>query len=153
MWNVQLKDVMTPNVEVAHPDNTIQEAAAKMDRLDVGPLPVCDGKRVVGMITDRDITVRATAVGRGPQETRVGDVMSRDIVFCYEDQDVGDAARLMQEKQIRRLVVLDRNEELAGIVSLGDIAVYGGSDQLSGTTLEAVSEPGRPDREPNSGSQ
>jgi CBS domain-containing protein len=144
---VHVKDVMTRDVEVAHPADTIQEAAAKMDRLDVGPLPVCDGKRVVGLITDRDITVRATAVGQAPTETRVGEVMSRDVVFCYADQDVGEAARLMQTKQLRRLVVLDRNEELVGIVSLGDIAVDGGSDRLSGATLEAVSEPSRPDRE------
>jgi CBS domain-containing protein len=144
---VQLKDVMTRNVEVVQPDTTLQAAAALMDRLNVGPLPVCVGDQVVGMITDRDITVRATAAGQDPQATRVGDVMSRDVVAAYEDQEVGEAARLMQAKQIRRLVVLDRTERLVGIVSLGDLAVASGDDRLSGATLEQISEPSQPDRE------
>jgi CBS domain-containing protein len=144
---VQLKDIMTRNVEVVQPETTLQEAAALMDRLNVGPLPVCTGDQVVGMITDRDITVRATAVGQDPQATRVADVMSRDVVSAYEDQEVGEAARLMQAKQVRRLVVLDRTGRLVGIVSLGDLAVVSGDDRLSGATLEQISEPSQPDRE------
>ena len=144
---MQLKDVMTRDVDVVQPETTLQAAAAKMDMLNVGVLPVCVGDQVVGMVTDRDITVRATAVAQDPQVAQVGDVMSRDVVSAYEDQEVGEAARLMQEKQIRRLVVLDRDGRLVGIVALGDLAVASGDDRLSGATLEQISEPSQPDRE------
>ncbi len=143
---MQLKDVMTRNVEVVHPDATLQEAAAKMDALDVGPLPVSDGTQVLGVLTDRDITVRATATGQDPKVALVRDFMSRDMVYAFEDQDVMEAARLMQEKQIRRLLVLDRDNRLVGIVSLGDLAVQTGDDRLTAVTLEGVSEPSQPDR-------
>ena len=143
---MQLKDVMTRNVEVVHPDATLQEAAAKMDALDVGPLPVSDGTQVLGVLTDRDITVRATATGQDPKVARVRDFMSRDMVYAFEDQDVMEAARLMQEKQVRRLLVLDRDNRLVGIVSLGDLAVQTGDDRLTAVTLEGVSEPSQPDR-------
>lgn len=141
---MQVKDVMTRNVEVINPDATLQEAAQKMQAFDVGPIPVSEGERVVGMITDRDITVRATAVGQSPFTGLVRDVMTPNVVSCYEDQDVQEAARLMQEHQIRRLIVLDRNERLVGIVSLADLAVDAGDDKLSGQTLESVSEPNYP---------
>src|SRR3712207_146292 len=107
---MQVREVMTRDVEVVHPDATLQEAARKMDALDVGPLPVCDGDRLVGMITDRDIVVRATAAGRDPKTTHVRDAMTRDVVYCFEDQDVREAARVMEEQQIRRVVVLDRDK-------------------------------------------
>jgi len=138
---MQLRDVMTRGVEVIHPDATLEEAAEKMKSLDVGPLPVCDGERLVGMVTDRDITVRATAEGRDPKSTRIRDVMTPDILYCFEDQSVEEAARLMEEKQIRRLVVLNREKRLVGIVSLGDVAVRGADQELSGEVLEEVSEP------------
>jgi len=138
---MQLKDVMTRGVKVLHPDATLEEAAEAMKSLDVGPLPVCDGERLVGMITDRDITVRATAEGRNPKTTRISDVMTPDIIYLFEDQDVQEAARLMGEKQIRRLVVLNRDKRLAGMVSLGDLAVRTGNQKLSGEVLEEVSEP------------
>ena len=119
-----LRDVMTPHVEVIHPDATLREAAQKMKTLDVGPVPVCDGDRLQGMLTDRDITIRATAEGRDPNTTRVREVMTPDVVYCFEDQDVVEAARMMEERQIRRLVILNRDKRLVGIVSLGDLAVY-----------------------------
>src|SRR5918997_595868 len=99
---MQLKDVMTRDVEVIHPDATLQEAARMMKALDVGPLPVCDGERVVGMLTDRDITVRATAEGRDPTTTKVREAMTQSVISVLEDQDVEEAARLMQEHQLRR---------------------------------------------------
>lgn len=139
---MQVKDVMSRDVEVVEPQTTLEEAAAKMDALNIGPLPVVEGERVVGMITDRDITVRATAAGRDPTTTTVEDAMTHEVVACFDDQDVTEAARLMEEKQIRRLVVLDRNEKLVGIISLGDVAVGTGDDKLSGEVLERVSEPG-----------
>ena len=112
-----------------------------MEVLDVGPLPVCEGNRVVGMITDRDITVRATAAGCDPKTTLVHDAMSQDITCCYEDQDVQDAARLMKEKQIRRLLVMNRADDLVGIVSLGDLATEAGGQGQPGEVLKKVSEP------------
>ena len=118
---MQLKDVMTPEVEVITPEASIYEAATKMSHLDVGPLPVCEGERLVGMLTDRDITVRAVAAGRDPLTTQVRDVMTPDVVYGFADQDVEDAARLMEQYQIRRLPVLNRSQQLVGIVALGDL--------------------------------
>jgi len=136
-----LREIMTRNPGVVSPGDTLEQAARIMEVLDVGPVPVCDGKRVVGMLTDRDITVRATAAGCDPKTTLVGDAMSLDIVTCYEDQDVREAAKLMKEKQIRRLLVLNRAEELVGIVSLGDLAVEAGDQGQPGDVLKKVSEP------------
>src|SRR6185295_2746333 len=128
---MQIKDVMTRGVEVVRPDETLQQAARKMKSIDVGPLPVCDGERLVGMITDRDIIVRATAQGRDPKTTPVKDAMTPEVVYVYEDQDIEEAGSLMKERQIRRLVVLDRNKKLVGILSLGDIAADASDDRLS----------------------
>jgi len=127
---MQIKDVMTRAVEVIDPNATLDEAAAKMKELDIGPLPVCDGDRLQGMITDRDITVRATAEARNPLLTKVHEVMTPDVVYAFEDQDVKDAAELMEEHQIRRLVVLNRDKRLVGIVSLGDLSVETGASSL-----------------------
>jgi CBS domain-containing protein len=143
---MQLKDIMTRDVEVVHPNATLEEAAEKMKQLNVGPLPVCDGDRLVGMLTDRDVTVRATAAGRDPKTTRVREVMTDEVLYCFEDQDTNEAARVMEDKQIRRLVVLNRDKRLVGIVSLGDLAVATQDDQLSGEVLERVSEPAEPER-------
>jgi CBS domain-containing protein len=141
---MRIHEVMTRSVEGISPNASLQAAAAKMKALDVGPLPVCEDDRVIGMITDRDITVRATAEGDSPTVIRVRDVMTPDVVYCFEDQLVGEAARLMREHQIRRLLVLDRERRLVGIVSLGDLAVEAGDEELVGNTLEAVSEPNWP---------
>lgn len=142
---MQVHEVMTPNAECTHPNASLQEAARMMRDLDVGPLPVCGEKdRLVGMITDRDIVVRAIAEGRDPKTVRVQDVMSPDILYCFEDQSVGEAAQLMQARQVRRLVVLNRDKRLAGIVSLGDLAAKTRDKALSGETLEQVSEPAFP---------
>lgn len=142
---MQLKDVMTSDVEVIRPDATLVEAAQKMRELNVGPLPVCDDSHLVGMLTDRDITVRAIAAGQNPSQSHVRDAMTRDVVYGFEDQDVEDAARLMEEKQIRRLVVVDRDQKLVGIVSLADLVVAA-NQQLAGEVLERVSEPAEPGR-------
>jgi CBS domain-containing protein len=137
---MQIKDIMTRGVETVSPQTTLQEAAARMKTLDVGPLPVCDGDRIEGMVTDRDIVVRGIAEGRDPRTTRVRDVMTRDVVTCAESDDVKVAARTMKEKQIRRLLVVDDNQKVSGIVSLGDVAVEG-DDKMSGDVLEKVSTP------------
>ncbi len=141
---MRVKEIMTPAVEVIHPDSTLEEAAARMKSLDIGPLPVSDGNRLVGMLTDRDITVRATAEGEDPKSVRVRDIMTEGVLYCYDDQLVGDAARMMQEHQVRRLVVVNRDKRLVGIVSLGDLAVHTRDEELAGETLEEVSEPTPP---------
>ena len=143
---MRLKDIMTHDVEVIGPDGTLQEAADRMKELDVGMLPVCDGERLVGMLTDRDITVRATAEGEAPTDVRVRDVMTPEVIYCFEDALVSDAALLMQQKQVRRLLVLNRDKRLVGIVSLGDLAAKTHDKPLAGDVLERVSEPAAPIR-------
>src|SRR5438094_7214992 len=98
---MKLKDIMSTEVEIVRPDASIQQAAEKMASLDVGALPVCDGRRLVGMITDRDITVRATASGRDPKTTPVSDCLSSEMAYGFEDQDLEEAQVLMEHKQIR----------------------------------------------------
>ena len=140
---MQVKDIMTRGAEVVRPDATLQEAANKMKSLDIGPLPVCDGDKVVGMLTDRDITVRATAEGLDPKQTRVREVMSKELITCLEDQDVKEAAELMQSKQIRRVPILNKDKRLVGMLSLGDLAHRTQDSKLAGKTLEEVSTPGK----------
>jgi CBS domain-containing protein len=142
---MQVKDVMTSGVECVSPNTTLREAAQRMKELDIGPLPICgEDDRLEGMITDRDITIRAVAAGLDPSTAEVRDIMTPSIVYCFEDQDISDAAHMMEQNQIRRLVVLNRDKRLVGILSLGDLAVDSGDEQLAGHTLEAVSEPAAP---------
>jgi len=138
---MRIRDIMTRGVECVRPVDTLQQAARKMRDLDVGPMPVCgDDDRLAGMITDRDITIRATAEGLDPTEARVRDVMTEGVFYCFEDQDVRDAARTMEEQQVRRLVVLNRDKRLVGILSLGDVATETADTERSGEILEQVSE-------------
>jgi CBS domain-containing protein len=138
---MQVGKVMTPRAVCTRPEATLQEAALRMSELDVGSLPVCDNDRLVGMLTDRDITIRSIAQGHDPKEHRVREVMTSDIFFCFEDQDVTEVASIMREKQVRRLPVLDKDKHLAGIVSLGDLAVETHDEELVGRALEGISEP------------
>jgi CBS domain-containing protein len=138
---VKVFEAMTPDVVTVAPDASLTTAARLMRESDIGPLPVCEGKRVIGMLTDRDITVRAIAEGRDPNQTRVAEVMTPEVVCCQDGDDVQRAAQLMQSAQLRRLLVVDGEGRLAGIVSLGDIALQTGDDALTGQTLEGVSEP------------
>lgn len=137
---MQLKEIMSRDVHCVSPETTIRNAATTMKELDVGSLPVCTGDRLAGIVTDRDIVVRGLANGQGASAT-VMDVMTPDVAWCYDDVSTADAARLMQERQIRRLPVLNHDKRLVGIVSLGDLAVRTNDDRLSGQTLEQVSEP------------
>jgi CBS domain-containing protein len=138
---MKLSEIMTPDVQVVSPDASIVEAAEKMRSLDVGVLPVTDGKRLVGIITDRDITVRAVAEGRDPKGTRVRDCMTSGAVFCFEDQDSEEAVMVMEEQQVRRLPVLNRDRQLVGVVALADIATKLGKE-LAGSATVAISSPG-----------
>lgn len=142
----RLSGLMTRNVEVIRPDATIHDATSTMKGLNVGFLPVCDGRRLVGVLTDRDIVVRALAEGRDPQQTPVRDTMSADVIYAFDDEPVERAAELMQRHQIRRLPIVDRAKNLVGVVSLGDLAVDTHDRRLSGSTLERISEPSRPTR-------
>ncbi len=138
---MQIRDVMTCNIAAVGPDATLTEAAQKMKARDVGSVAVCDGERLAGIITDRDITVRAIAEGHDPQTTTVREVMTNHVVCTADDQSVDEAARLMEDRRVRRLPVLDRDRQLVGMVSLGDLAVGTGDPQLAGDVLKRVSEP------------
>lgn len=138
---MQIKDIMTTNVEIIRPDTPLLEAARLMRDLDVGVLPICDGRRLLGILTDRDLTVRAVAEGRNPNTAPVSDSMTPEVVYCFDDDSTADAERLMAEKQIRRLPVLDHDQCLVGIISLGDLAVRTKESKVVGKTLERVSEP------------
>lgn len=140
---MKVKDVMTRTVACVRPKDSIAMAAEMMRDLDIGVLPVWgDNDCLLGIVTDRDITVRATAASGDPVVTWVRDIMTPCIVHCSVDQDVTEAARLMQEHQVRRLIVLDEDRRLAGIVSLGDVALDTGDRKLAGETLQAISLPG-----------
>jgi CBS domain-containing protein len=143
---MQIKDIMTPNVEVTELTTNLKEAATKMKTLNVGSLPVREGEQLVGMITDRDIVIRGVAEGSDPDKTTVSTVMTSDLVYCFEDQDVQEAAQVMADRQIRRLPIVNREHQLVGIVSLGDLAVDGRDDDLSGEALEEISKPAEPTR-------
>ena len=138
---MRINEIMSRDVEVARPEDTIQDVARKMRDVDTGVIPVCDGDRVQGMVTDRDIVLRAVSEARS-FETPVSEVMTSDVEYCYEDDDIAEAADKMAELQVRRLVVLDQNKRLVGIVSLGDIAQQG-KDKTTGQALEEISEPNR----------
>jgi CBS domain-containing protein len=140
----QISEVMTRNVRVVSPDDTLQAAAQVMDELNVGAVPVCTGERLVGMITDRDITVRAVASGLPADGTPVKDVMTEQVRWCFEDQDVDEVMQQMSDVQIRRMPVVDHDQRLVGIVSLGDLATKHGADVED--TLERISSPSEPDR-------
>ncbi|HEY2990222.1 MAG TPA: CBS domain-containing protein [Candidatus Binatia bacterium] len=138
---MNIAEVMTQNPEVIRPDTTIKQAAETMKKLDVGLLPVCDGERLIGMLSDRDITIRATAAGLDPAKTRAEQIMTKEVAYCFEDKEVKEAVRIMEEKQIRRLPIVNHDKKLVGVVSLGDIAVRTGNQRLAGKAVREVSEP------------
>ena len=131
-----IQDVMTRNVRSVSPEDSVRRAAQLMMELDVGAVPVCDGPKLVGMLTDRDITIRSTAQGQAPETTRVGDVMSTEVRTCYATQSVDEVLSEMGDEQIRRVPVVDQQSHtLVGIVSLGDIAT-----RHAATTDKALGE-------------
>lgn len=136
-----VKDLMTPHVESISPQATLKEAAERMRDLDVGPLPVVNNEQLIGMLTDRDIVVRCVAVGDDPRTAIVKDAMSPDAITCFEDDTVENAAELMRLHLIRRLIVVDREGQLAGIVSLADLATQQPDEVLLADTVEEISEP------------
>lgn len=136
---MKVSECMSTDVRICAPDDTIEQAARTMREIDAGALPVGENDRLVGMITDRDIAVRAVAEGRGP-DTTVRDAMSKEIRFCFDDEDVEEVAEHMADLKVRRLPVLNREKRLIGIVSLGDLSLSDG--EASGEALSEISEPG-----------
>ncbi len=143
---MQVSEIMTRDVETIPPEASLQQAAAAMEALGVGSLPVCDGKRLVGAITDRDIVVRGVAAGISPMDGLVSDCMTEDIVYAFCDEEADEVLERMKTLQIRRLAVLDRDKTLAGIISLGDIATEPRAAALGtvGAAVAEISEPSRP---------
>jgi CBS domain-containing protein len=137
---MKIRDVMTRDVQTVRPDQTAREAASFMLSADAGSIPVTDGDRLIGMITDRDIAVRGVAEGHGP-DTPVRELMTNDIVCARLDDDTDDVASRMSEAQVRRLPVIDEQEKLCGIVSLGDLSQEGANDAAE-QALEGVTAPG-----------
>jgi CBS domain-containing protein len=135
-----VNEIMSVDVQVVEPQASLRHAARLMRDLDVGALPVCSGHQLLGMVTDRDIVVRAVAEGLGPETACVSDVMSGDAQWCTEDQDTEEVMRLMAQAQVRRLPVIDMDKQLVGIVSISDLALRqsGHIDQ----TVREISEPG-----------
>jgi CBS domain-containing protein len=138
--SMKVSEVMTSDVQTVSADQTAREAASFMLRAEAGSIPVTEGDKVIGIITDRDIAVRGVAEGRGP-DTPVRELMSEGIICAHEDDDVQDVAKRMSQEQVRRLPVLDHDKRLVGIVSLGDLAreTLG---EASHQVLEGVSQPG-----------
>jgi CBS domain-containing protein len=137
---MRVSEAMTREVRVANPTQSIREVAKIMAEIDAGGVPVGENDRLVGMITDRDIAVRAVAQGKGP-DTPVREVMSKDVKFCYDDEDLEHVADNMGELQVRRLPVVNRDKRLVGIVALGDIA-RSEDHETTGETTAEVSKPG-----------
>ena len=138
---MRISEAMTPDVQVANPNQSIQDAARMMAAIDAGVLPVGENDRLVGMVTDRDIAIRAVAKGLSPN-TKVRDVMSDgEVMYCFEDEEVEEVAHNMADIKVRRLPVLNRNKRLVGIISLGDIAMTDSPD-CAGEAMCAISEPG-----------
>jgi CBS domain-containing protein len=141
----QVSQVMTRGVRTMAPTDTIVQAAQAMEELDVGVLPVCDGDRLLGMLTDRDIVLRGVAHGVAADRTIVTELMTPGVCWCYDDASIEDAMDQMREAQIRRLAVVNHDKHLVGMLSLGDLAVKGDMGE-AGEALEEISEPAAPDR-------
>ncbi|HEY4138431.1 MAG TPA: CBS domain-containing protein [Casimicrobiaceae bacterium] len=137
---MKVSEAMTRDVRVASPNESIRDAARMMAEIDAGALPVGENDRLVGVITDRDIAVRAVAEGKD-STTKVRDIMSREVLYCYDDQDVDDVARNMGDVKVRRLPVVNRDKRLVGIISLGDVACKE-DVEVSGDTVAQISQPG-----------
>jgi CBS domain-containing protein len=137
---MKIGELMTRQVEIANPDQTIEHAAKIMASIDAGIVPVAENDKLVGMITDRDIAVRAVAKGKGPS-AKIRDVMTKDVKYCFEDEDIAHVTKNMGDIQVRRLPVMNRQKKLVGIVSLGDIA-YEAKPDGTGRALGQISQPG-----------
>ena len=137
---MKVREIMSRNVECIYLDTTIKDAAEKMRSLDVGFLPVCDDDAVVGTLTDRDIVIRHVADGQNPYRVKARDMMTPSAFYCFEDEDIEEVGRYMQEHEVRRVLIFDTSHQLVGVVSLGDISKAAGEERLVGETLKEISE-------------
>jgi CBS domain-containing protein len=135
---MKVREIMTSNVECLEPESSLKEIAQEMKSLDVGFIPICENDRLVGTVTDRDIAIRAVADGKDVNTTRGRDIMSRDIVYAFEDDDVKTVAEKMREKDVRRILILDQNKRLVGVVSIGDVSKV--EEKITGKTLHDITE-------------
>ncbi len=139
----QVSDIMTRGVRTMAPQETIAQAARAMQELGVGAIPICEGDRLIGMVTDRDIVLRAVAKSLSPEQTFLEEVLSPDVCWCFDDDPVEVATKKMQDARIRRIPVLDHDQHLVGVLSLGDVSVKGDSEE-AGDALSDISEPAQP---------
>ena len=143
---MQVNEIMTRNAEMIHSESRIIEAAQKMASLEIGALPVWEGDDLIGMITDRDIAIRAIAQGKDPNKTRVNEVMTPEVFYCFADDNIHEAARVMEEEGVHRLLVLNNEGEPVGFISLADFSVKSQDEHLTWEVLERISEPACPHR-------
>jgi|SRR5262245_22551464 len=143
---MRVSEAMTREVKICTPGQTIREVARTMREIDAGAMPVGENDRLIGMITDRDIAIRAVAQGKGP-DTPVREVMSEHIEYCYEDEDLGRVAQGMADVRVRRLPVVNREKRLVGILSLGDLARREAQRNVVAEAVAEVSTPGGPHRQ------
>lgn len=136
---MKVKEVMTGGIETISPDSTLEQAARKMRLRDIGILPVVDEENILGVVTDRDLVLRGLAEGRPGHLTVVRQVMTPTALTCYDDQSIGEVSRLMEKNMVRRLLVLNRNEKLVGLVSLTDLALKVANEKVSGHVLSRIS--------------
>ena len=141
---MQVKEVMTQPVESVSPECTLQHASETMRARNIGALPVCENGRPIGMVTDRDIAVRGVAAGQHPSRATVREIMSEKLISCQTDETIDAALKLMKTQQVRRLPIVDRDHQLVGILSVGDIAVRVHDDRMTAEVFERVSEPTTP---------
>jgi CBS domain-containing protein len=138
---MKAKDLMTRNVQCISPEMPLQEAAAMMKKLDVGFLPVCENDRLAGTVTDRDIVLRVVAEGKDIKNCTAADVMTRTVRWCQEDQSADEVADYMAQHEIRRILVLDENRRLSGVITIGDLAKRGEEEKAGETTREIAEAP------------
>jgi CBS domain-containing protein len=137
---MKIREIMTSNVECIAPSLPIAKAAEKMRDMDIGFLPVCEEDRIVGTVTDRDITIRSVAQGRDPRLAPVSEIMTQTVFHCYDDDDIESVAGSMRDSEVRRMLILDHDENLVGVVSLGDISKISGEQTIAGETLGDIAE-------------
>jgi CBS domain-containing protein len=137
---MKINEIMTRNVDCVSPSLKISLAAEKMLAEDIGFLPICEHNKVVGTVTDRDITIRSVAQGRDPRLAPVSEIMTSTVFHCYEDDDVETVAKTMEDDAVRRMLIFDRDENLVGVVSLGDIARAKGESGIAGEALSGIAE-------------
>jgi len=137
---MKVREIMTANVECISSSMPIAKVAETMRDMDIGFIPVCENDKVVGTVTDRDITIRSVAQGRDPRLAPVSEVMTQTVFHCYEDEEVDSVALAMQQSEVRRMLIFDRQDNLVGVISLGDIAKASGEERIAGETLGQIAD-------------